>query len=63
MLSPSRFKISQIIWLTSLCAIVFGLMLLVSSGQVGDESMLVAKEKMVVEQLRIIGLSVDDRFT
>lgn len=64
MLSPSQFRISQIIWLTSLSAMVIGLMvLLVESARVGDESMLAVEEQAIVEQLRSIGLSVDDRFT
>lgn len=47
-----------------MCAIVLGLMLLlVFSAHVGDESMLGAEEQAIVEQLRSIGLSVDDRFT
>lgn len=43
---------------------VIGLMvLLVESARVGDESMLAVEEQAIVEQLRSIGLSVDDRFT
>ena len=64
MLNPPQLNISQLLWLTSLCAIVVGLMMLLArSAQFGDESMLGANEQAIVEQLRATGVRVDDRFT